>query len=115
MCFYCVHWQIYVSGVYRFGKIDVTEAQCAVMFSHLVTGVFGPSIWWTKVSNGTFVFSVWFVLYQVPGTELELVWLAVVVASVVSFILVLPNLRNILTKGVGKNGSTVAVRERLGR
>ncbi|KAK9759054.1 CDP-alcohol phosphatidyltransferase [Popillia japonica] len=28
--FYCAHWQTYVSGTLRFGKVDVTEAQFTI-------------------------------------------------------------------------------------
>ncbi|XP_023246240.1 choline/ethanolaminephosphotransferase 1 isoform X2 [Copidosoma floridanum] len=52
--FYCAHWQTYVSGSLRFGKVDVTEAQFTIMFIHLVSAVFGPTIW-TK--EGTSVLS----------------------------------------------------------
>lgn len=48
--FYCAHWQTYVSGTLRFGKVDVTEAQIAIMLIHLISAVFGPSIWMVKVS-----------------------------------------------------------------
>uniref|UniRef100_A0A2M4D5L0 Putative secreted protein n=1 Tax=Anopheles darlingi TaxID=43151 RepID=A0A2M4D5L0_ANODA len=49
--FYCAHWQTYVSGTLRFGKIDVTEAQCTIIGIHLISAIFGPSIWMTKVST----------------------------------------------------------------
>jgi hypothetical protein len=39
-----------VSGTLRFGKIDVTEAQITIIFIHLVSAIFGPSVWMTKVS-----------------------------------------------------------------
>lgn len=47
--FYCAHWQTYVSGTLRFGRVDVTEAQCTIMGIHLISAVFGPSIWMTQV------------------------------------------------------------------
>ncbi|XP_074033137.1 choline/ethanolaminephosphotransferase 1 bbc isoform X5 [Leptinotarsa decemlineata] len=43
--FYCAHWQTYVSGTLRFGKIDVTEAQFTIMVILLVSTIFGPSVW----------------------------------------------------------------------
>ncbi|XP_034237634.1 choline/ethanolaminephosphotransferase 1 isoform X5 [Thrips palmi] len=52
--FYCAHWQTYVSGTLRFGKLDVTEAQATIMLIHLISTIFGPSIWMTK---GTSVLS----------------------------------------------------------
>jgi hypothetical protein len=70
--FYCAHWQTYVSGKFmhyvecylfifkkyftfigtlRFGKVDVTEAQCSIMCIHLISAIFGSQIWSTKVNN----------------------------------------------------------------
>lgn len=48
--FYCAHWQTYVSGTLRFGKVDVTEAQCTIMAIHMISAIFGPNIWLSKVS-----------------------------------------------------------------
>lgn len=48
--FYCAHWQTYVSGTLRFGKIDVTEAQFTIMGIHLISAFFGSNIWRTEVS-----------------------------------------------------------------
>lgn len=47
--FYCAHWQSYVSGTLRLGKVDVTEAQCMIILIHLISAVFGPNIWMAKV------------------------------------------------------------------
>lgn len=47
--FYCAHWQTYVSGTLRFGKVDVTEAQCTIMAIHMISAIFGPNIWMAKV------------------------------------------------------------------
>ncbi|XP_023723077.1 choline/ethanolaminephosphotransferase 1 isoform X6 [Cryptotermes secundus] len=52
--FYCAHWQTYVSGTLRFGKIDVTEAQISIIVIHLMSAIFGPSVWMMK---GTSVLS----------------------------------------------------------
>ncbi|XP_057662573.1 choline/ethanolaminephosphotransferase 1 isoform X5 [Diorhabda carinulata] len=52
--FYCAHWQTYVSGTLRFGKIDVTEAQCTIIVILMISAVFGPNVWSTK---GTSVLS----------------------------------------------------------
>lgn len=88
--FYCAHWQTYVSGTLRFGKIDVTEAQMTIMGIHIVSAIFGPEIWiakifnielWTSLSLMTIVCGVWSLFYI---------------------------FRVILAGGVGKNGSTVA-------
>lgn len=55
--FYCAHWQSYVSGTLRLGKVDVTEAQCMIMLIHLISAVFGPTIWMAKVFNPIFSLS----------------------------------------------------------
>ncbi|GIX79105.1 hypothetical protein CDAR_45621 [Caerostris darwini] len=52
--FYIAHWQTYVSGTLRFGRFDVTEAQYTVMIIHLISALFGPSIWST---HGTSILS----------------------------------------------------------
>ncbi|XP_055314568.1 choline/ethanolaminephosphotransferase 1 isoform X3 [Sitodiplosis mosellana] len=52
--FYCAHWQSYVSGTLRLGKVDVTEAQCMIMLIHMISAVFGPEIW---IAKGTSVIS----------------------------------------------------------
>lgn len=49
--FYCAHWQTYVSGTLRFGKVDVTEAQVTIMMIQMVSAVFGSNIWTTKVMD----------------------------------------------------------------
>lgn len=54
--FYCAHWQTYVSGTLRFGKVDVTEAQCTIIGIHLISAVFGPNIWMAKVNKRFFLF-----------------------------------------------------------
>ncbi|XP_046486177.1 cholinephosphotransferase 1 isoform X3 [Neodiprion pinetum] len=90
--FYCAHWQTYVSGTLRFGKVDVTEAQFTIIGIHIISGIFGPSIWMTElpyINTEVKVFPLW-----------AAVGIAVLLAqSSVSVILV---------GGVGKNGSTVA-------
>ncbi|XP_062711252.1 cholinephosphotransferase 1 isoform X1 [Aedes albopictus] len=91
--FYCAHWQTYVSGTLRFGKIDVTEAQCTIMGIHLISAIFGPSIWMTKIPviGGTWN------LYTVC-TIFSLGYLQVFITFC----------RTFHEGGVGKNGSTVA-------
>nr|XP_029723913.1 cholinephosphotransferase 1 isoform X5 [Aedes albopictus] len=91
--FYCAHWQTYVSGTLRFGKIDVTEAQCTIIGIHLISAIFGPSIWMTKIPviGGTWN------LYTVC-TIFSLGYLQVFITFC----------RTFHEGGVGKNGSTVA-------
>lgn len=90
--FYCAHWQTYVSGTLRFGKFDVTEAQFSVMAIHLVSAIFGPSVWATKL----------------PVLHVELRLVPVAMALSVSLIMCYTDVAVILSGGVGKNGSTVA-------
>lgn len=52
--FYCAHWQSYVSGTLRLGKVDVTEAQCMIMVIHMISAIFGPEIWLAKVIYSIF-------------------------------------------------------------
>ncbi|XP_055314569.1 choline/ethanolaminephosphotransferase 1 isoform X4 [Sitodiplosis mosellana] len=89
--FYCAHWQSYVSGTLRLGKVDVTEAQCMIMLIHMISAVFGPEIWIAKIFGG-----------------IEL-WNTMSVATVVCGVWSLTRILNVvLAGGVGKNGSTVA-------
>ncbi|XP_043479760.1 cholinephosphotransferase 1 isoform X3 [Leptopilina heterotoma] len=90
--FYCAHWQAYVSGSLKFGKIDVTEAQFTIIAIHLISTIFGPEIWMMELPY--------------TGTEVKVfpLWGAVGVAV----LLALNSLSVILAGGVGKNGSTVA-------
>ncbi|XP_064481131.1 cholinephosphotransferase 1-like isoform X2 [Ornithodoros turicata] len=91
--FYCAHWQTYVSGTLRFGKFDVTEAQFSVMAIHLVSAVFGPTVWATKV----------------PLVQLPLQIIPITVAVVAATVAACNYMTTIFTGGVGKNGSTVAL------
>ncbi|XP_048480926.1 cholinephosphotransferase 1 isoform X4 [Plutella xylostella] len=43
--FYCAHWQAYVTGTLKMGRIDVTEAQYSIILIHLVSAILGPQIW----------------------------------------------------------------------
>ncbi|XP_043268173.1 cholinephosphotransferase 1 isoform X2 [Venturia canescens] len=90
--FYCAHWQSYVSGSLKFGKIDVTEAQFTIMTIHLISAIFGPTVWMMEVPY--------------TGTEVKVfpLWGAVGIAA----LLAQSSMSVILAGGVGKNGSTVA-------
>ncbi|XP_039451896.1 cholinephosphotransferase 1 isoform X2 [Culex pipiens pallens] len=90
--FYCAHWQTYVSGTLRFGKIDVTEAQCTIIAIHLISAVFGPGIWMTKIVGDFELWNSMSVMTIVCGSWALLQFFAVIQAG-----------------GVGKNGSTVAI------
>ncbi|XP_048480923.1 cholinephosphotransferase 1 isoform X1 [Plutella xylostella] len=90
--FYCAHWQAYVTGTLKMGRIDVTEAQYSIILIHLVSAILGPQIWSVQVWSG-----------------LEMRY-SVGAAAVLAATLTLGALAAaILAGGVGKNGSTVAV------
>ncbi|CAF3331178.1 unnamed protein product [Rotaria socialis] len=42
--FYCAHWQTYVSGKLRFGKLDCTEAQFTFILVYLISTI-DPRVW----------------------------------------------------------------------
>ncbi|XP_020296552.1 choline/ethanolaminephosphotransferase 1 isoform X7 [Pseudomyrmex gracilis] len=92
--FYCAHWQTYVSGSLRFGKVDVTEAQFTIIGIHMISAIFGPEIWMMEIP-----FLDGFMLKYLLG--------------VMTVVCALANLYSIFsvifTGGVGKNGSTVAI------
>lgn len=90
--FYCAHWQAYVTGKLRFGKIDVTEVQYAIIGLHLLTFIFGSNMWHQQLSwlNCSYV--------MIPGA----LTLAMDVIMGISCLSV------ILRGGAGRNGSTVA-------
>ncbi|XP_011331569.1 choline/ethanolaminephosphotransferase 1 isoform X4 [Ooceraea biroi] len=92
--FYCAHWQTYVSGSLRFGKVDVTEAQFTIIGIHLISALFGPQIWMVEIP-----FLDGFMFKYLLG--------------VMTVVCALANLYSIFsvifTGGVGKNGSTVAL------
>lgn len=91
--FYCAHWQTYVSGTLRFGKIDVTEAQITIIFIHLTSAIFGPSVWMTKI----------------PFLEyFEVRYLIFLFTVVMALIVMYRNFVVVFTGGIGKNGSTCA-------
>ncbi|XP_052563270.1 cholinephosphotransferase 1 isoform X1 [Culex pipiens pallens] len=132
--FYCAHWQTYVSGTLRFGKIDVTEAQCTIIAIHLISAVFGPGIWMTKMPliglTWNYTVNAFFSLgylqvfvtfcrtfreggvgkngstVAIGGVDVKILplYFAVFVFGLLAF----QNASVIFTGGVGKNGSTVA-------
>nr|CAH7754499.1 unnamed protein product [Callosobruchus chinensis]CAH7757635.1 unnamed protein product [Callosobruchus chinensis] len=134
--FYCAHWQTYVSGTLRFGKVDVTEAQFTIMSILTISAIFGPSIWSTKLFSDSF--ELWYFipistfvcgllcLYSnltviftggvgkngstvaLPTLDVELKMIPLVIACGVAILLAQANISVIFTGGVGKNGSTVA-------
>ncbi|XP_059490082.1 cholinephosphotransferase 1 isoform X1 [Neocloeon triangulifer] len=90
--FYFAHWQTYVSGTLKFTKVDVTEAQCSIMGIHLISAIFGSSIWTTKI----------------PVVNLEIFYLMILFSQMCCGAAFIQGVYIILTGGCGRNGSTVA-------
>ncbi|KAL9912920.1 cholinephosphotransferase 1 isoform X3 [Glossina fuscipes] len=90
--FYCAHWQTYVSGTLRFGKIDVTEAQLTIIGIHLISTVFGPEFWLTKL----------------PIMELNKNYVILIGITICYGINFVNFCKMFLEGGSGKNGSSVA-------
>ncbi|KAK6630354.1 hypothetical protein RUM44_005021 [Polyplax serrata] len=99
--FYCAHWQTYVSGTMKFGRVDVTEAQCTIILIHLISAVFGPSVWMTEAQNVSLKVDFIF--------KWELRYLIALVTIICCSYNVYQVFTVIISGGVGKNGSTVAV------
>ncbi|XP_029821733.1 LOW QUALITY PROTEIN: choline/ethanolaminephosphotransferase 1 [Manacus vitellinus] len=92
--FYCAHWQTYVSGTLRFGIIDVTEVQIFIIIMHLLAVIGGPPFWQSLIPILNIQVKIFPALCTVAGT----------IFSCTNYFGV------IFTGGVGKNGSTIAVK-----
>ncbi|XP_034476563.1 cholinephosphotransferase 1 isoform X4 [Drosophila innubila] len=90
--FYCAHWQTYVSGTMRFGRIDVTEAQFSIIAIHLVSAALGPEIWLTKIPIVGVSWNYTILVFITFGYTL----------NIINF------LKMFIEGGSGKNGSSVA-------
>ncbi|XP_031825797.1 choline/ethanolaminephosphotransferase 1 bbc isoform X1 [Nomia melanderi] len=91
--FYCAHWQTYVSGSLRFGKVDVTEAQFTIITIHLISAIFGPKVW----------------MMEIPGLGVGTVSNYVAVIFYAGYIHVFLEFCKVFESGgIGKNGSTIA-------
>nr|XP_020736801.1 cholinephosphotransferase 1 [Odocoileus virginianus texanus] len=90
--FYCAHWQTYVSGMLRFGKVDVTEIQIALVII-FVLSTFGGATMWD---------------YPIPILEIKLKILPVLGVVGGAIFSCSNYFHVILHGGVGKNGSTIA-------
>ncbi|XP_043600142.1 cholinephosphotransferase 1 isoform X4 [Bombus affinis] len=91
--FYCAHWQTYVSGSLRFGKVDVTEAQFTIIMIHLISAIFGPQVWMIEIP-------------YIDGFMFKyLIGVMTVICAMANLYFIFSV---IFTGGVGKNGSTVA-------
>ncbi|CAH1102406.1 unnamed protein product [Psylliodes chrysocephalus] len=93
--FYCAHWQTYVSGTLRFGRVDVTEAQFTIIGILIISAIFGPSIWSIKVS--------------LAGLDIYMAQVICTVFYLGYFQVFLSFLESLKIGGVGKNGSTIAL------
>ncbi|XP_017772685.1 PREDICTED: choline/ethanolaminephosphotransferase 1 isoform X1 [Nicrophorus vespilloides] len=91
--FYCAHWQTYVSGTLRFGKVDVTEAQYTIIGLHTVSALFGSNIWKTMVCS---------------AINLRMSMLICIVFYIGYAHLCIQCVQRIFKGGCGKNGSSVA-------
>uniref|UniRef100_A0A452UZB7 Cholinephosphotransferase 1 n=1 Tax=Ursus maritimus TaxID=29073 RepID=A0A452UZB7_URSMA len=90
--FYCAHWQTYVSGVLRFGKVDVTEIQLALVTVFVLSTFGGAAMWDSTIPILEIKLKIFPVLGVVGGA----------IFSCSNYFHV------ILHGGVGKNGSTIA-------
>lgn len=95
--FYCAHWQTYVCGTLKFGKVDVTEAQVTIICMHLGTALFGVQFWQ-------------YTLFHKFETRFIIALMTIVCCSITLRYMI----EVILTCGAGKNGSTVADTSVLG-
>lgn len=91
--YYAAHWQTYCSGIMRFSFFDVTEAQLLIILMHILTGMFGTSMWQAEI----------------PSTGLPFKMIPASVSIVVGLIACANYFHVILMRGgIGKNGSTIA-------
>ncbi|XP_030071274.1 cholinephosphotransferase 1 [Microcaecilia unicolor] len=90
--FYCAHWQTYVSGTLKFGKIDVTEVQISIIIIYLISAFGGNTLW----------------DYKIPLTGLPLKTLPILGIIGGALFSCSNYFRVILSGGIGKNGSTIA-------
>ncbi|XP_038213619.1 choline/ethanolaminephosphotransferase 1 isoform X5 [Zerene cesonia] len=90
--FYCAHWQAYVTGTLKMGRIDVTEAQYAIIIIHLISATLGPEAW----------------AAQLPTINISVNLLSNYAVVLMTVFLVFGYVKVIMRGGVGKNGSTVA-------
>ncbi|KAH8405572.1 hypothetical protein KR215_002921 [Drosophila sulfurigaster] len=119
--FYCAHWQTYVSGTMRFGRIDVTEAQFSIIAIHLVSAALGPEIWLTKRLH----FTIWLALailsfglvqqlmqlllsHHIPIVGVSWNYAILVIITFGYTLNIINFLKMFIEGGSGKNGSSVA-------
>ncbi|EJW86509.1 CDP-alcohol phosphatidyltransferase [Wuchereria bancrofti] len=100
--FYCAHWSTYCTGRLKFAKLkkivtmfcfcrfDVTEAQMTILVVLLMTSIFGTGFWTEKFLH------------------ISLKHVAIFISSLMCMSQIGDYLVDVVTEGVGKNGSTVA-------
>lgn len=93
--FYIAHWQTFVSGTLKFGKIDVTEEQFCVISLYMIGAVFGSDVWNTQIRLWG---DVTMPLRMVPFSA----------TACAAALHVHQYFSCIMRGGIGKNGSTVA-------
>ncbi|XP_072034044.1 cholinephosphotransferase 1-like [Amphiura filiformis] len=91
--FYSAHWQTYVSGTLKFGRLDVTEGQLTFCFIFMCSGVFGPGFWGLKLPIFGIEFKILFFIFGLVTSGLALYNYIIIIFG---------------GGGKGKNGSTVA-------
>ncbi|CAG9792249.1 unnamed protein product [Diatraea saccharalis] len=90
--FYCAHWQAYVTGILKLGRVDVTEAQYSIMLIYIISAIFGADFW----------------AMQLPSINVSLTVIMNYAVIVGAVYLIFNYVNVIMRGGVGKNGSTVA-------
>uniref|UniRef100_A0A0K0EKH2 diacylglycerol cholinephosphotransferase n=1 Tax=Strongyloides stercoralis TaxID=6248 RepID=A0A0K0EKH2_STRER len=88
--FYGAQWATYCTGVMKFNKFDVTEAQWSVIIILLVSGLFGPEIW--KISIFEIQIKYIILFFSLSGCLMQF----------------LNYMNSVFNEGNGKNGSTIA-------
>jgi phosphatidylglycerophosphate synthase len=89
--FYCAHWQTYVSGKLKFGKLDCTEAQFSFMALHLIS-TFSPGFWSKSIPYLQIELRIFVALLMIGST----IWSS------------FNNIRAVSQGGCGRNFSSVA-------
>eukprot|EP00062_Callorhinchus_milii_P010595 gi/632955652/ref/XP_007893568.1/ PREDICTED: cholinephosphotransferase 1 [Callorhinchus milii] len=90
--FYCAHWQTYVSGSLRFGKVDVTEVQTCIVIIFFLSAFGGASLWDSEI--------------PVVGLRLKILPIFGIIGGAIYSCT--NYFHVIFTGGTGKNGSTIA-------
>ncbi|XP_072172069.1 cholinephosphotransferase 1-like [Diadema setosum] len=90
--YYTAHWQTYVSGTLKFGRVDVTEGQLAFCTVYIITAIQGGDFW----------------KMQVPVLDMELKVVTCLFGLSISLMSIYNYGRIIFGGGKGRNGSTVA-------